>query len=337
MFARRLLAVVLLLLLCQPGFAQFSRVDNYGILRVHIVFPDDRSCQTQLHVVLMGSNSNTPAAETYTNNSCQVDFAGLAVGDYHMVIDGPDVEQTDTGLFSVDARKSSQSLFVTVKRRPEPGAVSGVQSGPPTVAAVDMNIPDNARREYEKAAEPISKGQWKKAKDFILKALAIYPKFAAAYNDLGVVYGRLGDRLHERQSLQQAVTLNDRFAPAYLNLGKMDIADRNFAGAENFLDKAAGSDPKNPATLMLLADVELLNQHYDEAISNCHKVHAMPHGAETLVHYIAARALEHENRLAEAITELRTFLVEEPSGVRADAVRAELGKLQAANNQAANN
>lgn len=331
MFARRLLVV--LFVLAPYTFAQLGHIDSYGTLRAHIVFSDnDRSCDVQLRVVLMGSSSNTPVAETYTNNSCEVDFSGLPVGDYHMVISGEGVDETDSGVFQVDARKSSQSLFVRVTRSPRPGAAIGGQSGPATVATVDMSIPDNARREYEKAAEPINKGQWKKAKEFILKALAIYPKFAAAYNDLGVIYGRLGDRLHERQSLQQAVSLNDHFAPAYVNLGKMDIADRNFPGAENFLDKAASSDPKDPTTLMLLADVELLNQHYDEAITNCHKVHAMPHGSQTLVHYIAARALEHENRLAEAITELRTFLVEEPSGVRADAVRGELGKLQAANN-----
>lgn len=324
-----LLAVLTLLLpYCWSQFA--NKVDSYGTVRVRIVFSDDRHCHVQLHVVLMGGSSNTPVTDTYTNDECMVDFAALQVGDYHLVISGEGVEETDSGVFQVDARKSSQSLFITVKRTGE-GEAAAVRPGAPPVALVDINVPDGAKREYEKAAEPLSKGNWKKAKEAILKALAIYPKFAAAYNDLGVIYARLGDRIHEREALQQAVTLNDHFSAAYVNLGKMSIADRDFPGAETFLGKAISSDPANPNTLMLLANVELLDKHFDEAIANCRKVHSMPHGSESLVHYIAARALMHENRRDEAVTELRTFLVEEPSGPRADAVRGELSQLQASN------
>jgi len=54
----------------------------------------------------------------------------------------------------------------------------------------------------------------------------------------------------------------------------------------------------------------------------------MPQDPHALAHYIAARAWEHENRPAEALTELQTFLQEEPSGPRADAVRKEIAGLQ---------
>jgi len=326
MFCRRLLAT-LLFLVVPSAFAQF-RVDSFGNLRVRIMFSDGHRCHAQLHVVLMSGSSNNPVGDTYTNDECMADFGNLAVGDYHMVISGEGVEETDSGIFQVDSRKSSQSLFVTVKRKGEADDASASRAGTPTVAAVDLNVPDNARKEYEKAADPLSKGEWKKAKEQILKALAIYPLFAAAYNDLGVIYARLGDRIHEREALQKAVSLNDHFAEAYVNLGKMAIVDHNLPDAEGFLDKASRSDPSNPQTLMLLANVELLNHHFDESIANCHKAHALPHSSQALVHYIAAKALMHENRPSDALVELQTFLTEEPSGPRADAVRAEISKLQ---------
>jgi predicted Zn-dependent protease len=94
------------------------------------------------------------------------------------------------------------------------------------------------------------------------------------------------------------------------------------------VNKATGADPEDPQTLVLLANVELLDQHYDEAIANCRKVHSMVHDSQALVHYIAARALEHENRPADAVTELQTFLKEEPTGPRAEAVRKEMAGLQ---------
>ena len=45
---------------------------------------------------------------------------------------------------------------------------------------------------------------------------------------------------------------------------------------------------------------------------------------------MAARAYEHENRLTDAVSELRTFLSEEQSGARADEARKEIAALQAA-------
>ena len=330
MFLRRLF-LLLPLMIAPWALAQFGFAGRTGNLQVRITFSDGRHCNIHAHVILMAQSSTSRVAESYTNDDCMTEFNNLQIGNYHIVVSGEGIEDSDSGVFEVDERKISQFVYVTVRSQVQAGtAEQGV--GGPTVAVLDMNIPENARKQYEKAAEPISKGQWKKAKEFILKALAIYPKFAAAYNDLGVVYGRLGDRLQERESLQRAVGLNDHFAAAYVNLGKMDIVDRNFPDAEQYLDKAASSDPKNPATLMLLANVELLNQHFDDAIANCRKVHTMPHSGQTLVHYIAARALIHENRLIEAVTELRTFLLEEPTGQRADAARAELSKLQAVNN-----
>jgi Tfp pilus assembly protein PilF len=53
----------------------------------------------------------------------------------------------------------------------------------------------------------------------------------------------MGDRTREREALQKAVSLNDHFAPAFVNLARMAITDHDFPAAETLLDKAAGMDP----------------------------------------------------------------------------------------------
>jgi tetratricopeptide (TPR) repeat protein len=196
------------------------------------------------------------------------------------------------------------------------------------VSAADLNIPESAKKEFDKASAQMAKKNWGKAIAGFNRALALYPDYAAAYNNLGVIYAKTGDRKTEREALQKAVALDDHLAVAYVNLGIMAIAERNFPEAENMLNKATSADPENTQTLVLLANAELLDKHYDQAISNCHKVHSMPHESQALIHYIAARALEHENRASEAVTEFQTFLKEEPSGPRAESVRGELTRLQ---------
>jgi len=326
MISRRLLALVVLLL-APCALAQFNNPDNTGNVRVRVVFENGRRCTTQVHLVLMSSASTSPVGETYSNDECMAQFDNVAIGTYHLAVSGNGIQDTDSGLFEVDSRKTSQFLYVTVK--PTKQATETANGpGSPTVAAVDLNIPQKARKEFDKASDSIAKQDWSKAQEHLQKALAIYPQFADAYNNLGVVYARTGDRSKEREALQTAIRLNDHFAPAFVNLGKMAIVDHNFPDAETFLSKAASIDPNNPQILVLLANVELMNQHFDDAITNCHKVHSMQHGPQSLVHYIAARALERLNRLPEALDELRTFLVEEPPGPRADAARKEMAAVE---------
>ena len=197
-----------------------------------------------------------------------------------------------------------------------------------TVAIADLKIPSKARKEYRRASVAIQKEDWSKAKELLIQALAIYPNYAAAYNDLGAVYARLGDTVHEREALQQAILADDHFAPAYVNLAKLSVADRNFREAERLLDGAVAAEPTNPQNLMLLANVELLAGHFAAAITHCREVHALPHAAQALAHYIAARALQHENKPADALGEFRNFLDEAPAGPDTEVARREMAALE---------
>jgi tetratricopeptide (TPR) repeat protein len=325
MILRRLL-VPLLFALIPCALAQLGQQGQTGDIRVRIVLENGRRCSIRAHIILMAGSSTSRVADGFTNDECMVGFDNLAVGSYHILVSGEGIQDTDSGLFDVDNRKISQFVYITVKLKTSDTAVEPGTG--PAVAVVDLNIPKKARKDFDKANELIARQEWNPAKDELMKAVAVYPQYADAYNNLGVVYARLGDPDREREVLQKAVTLNDHCASAFVNLGKLDIKERNFPDAEAHLSKAAAIDTNNSETLMLLANVELMNQHFDAAIAHCSKVHSLPHDSQTLVHYIAARAYQRENRPSDAVAEFRTFLQEEPSGPRADAVRKELKALE---------
>jgi tetratricopeptide (TPR) repeat protein len=319
---RRRLIVPVILLLLGSATAQMGRTGN---LHVRITFTNGRACTIKVRVQLMLSAGNTSVAENYTNDDGLTDFDEVEVGNYHLVVSGDGIETTDSGLFEVDNRHGTQFQTITVKRTEE---VDAAKAAGATVAVQDMNIPKPAAKEFNKASDLIAREQWKKAIDLLNRALAIYPQYVEAYNNLGVVYARVGDRTSERAALQKALSINDHFAPAWVNLARMAIVERDFPTAETLLDKATALDPTDSQTLLILANVELMNLHYDQAIAHCQKAHSLGQNSHSLVHFIAARAYEHENRISDAIGELKTFLKEEPSGVRADAARKELITLQ---------
>ncbi|MGA8764939.1 MAG: tetratricopeptide repeat protein [Candidatus Sulfotelmatobacter sp.] len=266
-------------------------------------------------------------AETYTNDSGMTEFSNLEIGNYHLIISGQGVQETDSGVFEVDPRRVGQTFDVTVRRAQDDDAEHNPQAGG-TVNTSDQNIPKNAAEEFDKATVLMGKKEWNKAIEHLHRALAIYPQYAAAYNNLGVIYANLGDRPREREALGKAISLNDHFAPAFVNLARMAIADRDMPEAASFLNKATAADPTNAQTLVLLANVELLLGHYDPAIASCRKAHSLSQDSHALAHYIAARAFEHQSRVPEAVDEFQTFLKEEPTGKRSESVRKELSHLQ---------
>jgi Flp pilus assembly protein TadD len=196
------------------------------------------------------------------------------------------------------------------------------------ISASDLRIPARARKEFDRAGESLRKQNYTKALQQLNDAVSIYPPFASAYNNLGVIYARLGDSAHGRQALETAIDLNDHFALAYVNLGRMNIASADYAGARSALEKASILDASDPVTLILLTYSELMLGHLQQAIASSQKAHALerPHA---FAHRLAARALEQEGQVDAAIAELKLSLAEEPAGPLADAARNELAIVQA--------
>lgn len=298
-----------------------------GSVQVHVTFTNSRHAGSHLQVVLMEGSSNTPVATNLTNDIGVVDFGHIPVGEYHVIVSGDNIETTDSGVFDVDSRRLAQSQEVAVREK-STAAETAVPGAAPTISAADLKVPDKARHEFDKANGAMMHQEWQKAIEHLQKAITIDPTYASAYNNLGAVYARLKDEAHERQALEKAISLNDRLYQAMVNLAKLDIRLNDYVHAQSLLERAMAVDASDPHSLMLLAYAQFFNQHYDAAIANVQRIHAMAHDNMAFAHYIAARAYEHENRLQSAVVELQAFLKEEPAGARADHIRDEIRQLQ---------
>lgn len=324
---------LLLCLLAIGAYAQLrSGGPNFassGNVTVHIVFPDDRAAGVNLTVHLMEGASSAAVATTFTNDRGECQFLSIPVGTYHIEVSGDGIRKTVGELFEIDSRKISQHQYVTVPRVDD--AESKPQSGHGAmVSAADLNVPDKARHELEKAEEQMASRNWKKALEHLNKAIVIAPGYVTAYNELAVVYAKLDDIPHEEEALKKAVSLDGHFAPALENYGKLSLSQKDPVMAEALLQKASTSDPGNPEILMLLAYAQFMNRHFDAAISNAAQAHSAGAGHAAMVHYIAARSYEQENQPQRALAEFQVFLKEEPKGPRADQVRADVAKMQTA-------
>jgi hypothetical protein len=313
---RSVLAVVLLL--AGSLFAQLDPGSALRHVKVHLRFPGglcDRSARVRLMAI------NGPIGDRTPDDQCEVDFPNLPSGTYQVEVSGQSFSAVNE-MISTSNGATDFELSVTGKSGP-----SALSSPGPVVSAVALQIPQKALKEFAKSNELISHGDLPKAIQTLNRAIAIYPSYAAAYNNLGAVYQRMGDLEKERAAFEKAVALDAHLAAAYLNLGRMDMAQSRFSSAEENLVKATADNPGDPDIWVLLSFCQLQVRELDAAIASARKAHGLP-GDHSSVHLVAAKAFEQKRDAPGAIGELQLFLNEEPAGERAQQAQKDLAVLR---------
>ena len=92
-----------------------------------------------------------------------------------------------------------------------------VSSG--VVNAKELNVPAEAKQNYQDAMDALARGDSTGAVDHLKKAISIYPKYARAFNDLGVIYLQTGRLTDAAATFRQALKIDDSFVYPRLNLG----------------------------------------------------------------------------------------------------------------------
>lgn len=322
----RLIAVVLLLLGTVCAQIQRDSSDIVRRLRVRISFGDHAPCDSSTRVALTG-NRGFALAEGSVNGECTAEFLDVPSGTYHVTVRGSDATNADDGDVDVNS---------VITQDVEVRARHTMQSGPSVwarnaafIPVTELGVPSNAAREFEKASRLIAKQEWAKATERLQKGLAIYPKYAAGYNNLGAVYAHLGNTAQAREALQHAIAIDGRMAPAYVNLGRLSFLEQDYATAESQLTTAISLQPAvNADELFLLAYAQVTDHHLDQALETSREGHAN-FSQHAFLHIVAANAYEQQKKIPESMSELKLYLSEEPTGPQADKVRQALATFEA--------
>jgi Ca-activated chloride channel family protein len=193
---------------------------------------------------------------------------------------------------------------------------------------LDRKAPAGARREYEKGTRLLILKNYSGAVEHLTKAVSIYPSFVTAHNALGSVYLNLNRSESAQTEFSLAVALDSHLPYSYLNLGWAQLALKNFASAQDSMQKAAKLAPLDLHLLIAQSYAQLLNKDYDAAIATSQQVHSRKHGDAAIVHYFAAASWQARDNLQQAQTELGIFLAEAPASPFADAARQMIAEIK---------
>jgi tetratricopeptide (TPR) repeat protein len=294
-------------------------------LHVTVVYTNEQPLTVPVRVQLVDLAHMVKVDEHFTDSRGQITFRSVLPGNYSANVTGIGILDTSEHI-EVQAHKTTQSVIHVRQAEKSDGS-----KGPGgTVTLANLNIPEKARKEFDNGAQAMDHGDLEGAVKHFEKATKIYPNYASAFNNLGVIAAQQKHFEAARTNFEKAVSLNDRLSDAYLNLSKLDLNQQKFQDAKQPLAKVLAMEPNNLEALLMMANCEVITGQNEAAIAYARRIHELPHEKFAASHLVAARALEASHYPNQAIEEYRVFLQEAPGSEFAHDAQEALTRLRSA-------
>ena len=309
-----------------PGMPGTSTTPmNFGVeLQIKVVWTNERPLTEAVHLQLT-SRSGLPIADTVTDSYSIGTFRGVRPGSYRVRVTGINIVEATIDNVTVYRNDGTHQELVRVSPR-DP---SQMEAPAGTVSAPELSIPEKARKQMDKGMAAFDKGDMAAATEWLQKAVTTYPKYAWAWNNIGVIRARANDRAGAIEAWQKALEGDEKFAPAAFNLARACLADRQAAQAEGYARRGLASEASSVEGMFLLETALAMQAQWESTVEMAHKIHLAEHKRFPDTHRVAAEALIQLARYKEAVSEYEMFLDENPESPNAGKVRDMIAQLQA--------
>ena len=196
------------------------------------------------------------------------------------------------------------------------------------ISMTSMLVPEDARKEYDRAVKDLQDNKTKSARERLEKAIDKYDQYAAAHFQLGRIHLQEGDREKAVGSLQQAIALDDQYVPPYMELAVMQVQDQQWQAAVDTTSKVLSLDRSLGYASFLNAIGNFNLQRLDEAEQSALDAERWPHENIPQVHALLADILLQKEQYVGAVEHMRAYLEESPDGKFAEQIKENLAQLE---------
>jgi Tfp pilus assembly protein PilF len=315
------------------GGVDITGTGGRHVIQGRIYYPSGRRSDTRLKIRLQNFNSGD--LQVFSDPNGSFVFRGLEAGSYTVIVDaGADYEPArETIYIDTDGSNSRRGITLPPVSRIYTVQVSlqlkrGVSAKTGIVSAALAAVPDTARDLFLKALESAHAGDNFKAIEQLKSALAIYPQFPLALNELGVRYLKVGNVDKASEALKSAVQLAPDDFPPKLNYGIALLNQMHFPQAEEQLRAALAKNTDAPTAHMYLGITLAMQRKFDEGQKELQAALNSNSNEVFLAHrYLAGIHLEkHQN--ARAADELENYLKHFPKVPDAEIIRRKIKELR---------
>jgi tetratricopeptide (TPR) repeat protein len=207
-----------------------------------------------------------------------------------------------------------------------------------TVSATSALAPKDAKKAYEKALDSIKKKNPDEAQEYLEKAVAAYPRYAAAWAELGKLYEQRDHMDEAHKAYQQGLTADSRFLPLYEGLSRLALRSSNWQELADVTDRFLQLDPLTyPDAYYMNSIANLQLRHFDAAEKSAKEaIRLDPARRNMRSYYILGLAQASQQNFAASLESLKVFMTAPPPGTDLDSVRKQVAQIEEASHGPAN-
>jgi len=179
-----------------------------------------------------------------------------------------------------------------------------------SISVTSMLAPKPAKKALEKARDEEKKGKWEQAQKSLEKAVEIYPKYAVAWTELGMVQIKQNETESAKKSFEQSVAADPKYVNAYDGLAQLAYRANQWPEVVGTTDKLISLNPVNfPSAYFLNAAANYQLGNLDAAEKNTRQGIRVDdaHQAPKL-QYLLGMILARKGEYQEASEHIQQFL-----------------------------
>ena len=196
------------------------------------------------------------------------------------------------------------------------------------ISVSSLLVPDEARKEFERAIKDLQGKKTKSAREHLGKAIAKHDQYAAAWYQLGRIELSDGERDKASQAFERAIGIDPQYVPPYMDLAILQVQEQQWQAAVQTTGKALAMDSSLGYASFLQAIGNFNLNEFDAAEESARTAEKMPHENIPQVHALLADILLRREEYVDAVAEMRKYLEEAPEGQFAEQMKKNLAQLE---------
>lgn len=275
------------------------------------------------------SGTEFVSGTTRTDDSGNFRFNNLPPGNYTVTVRGTEEFETDTESIAMGKESSAGQAFTVVFNLRNKGAKKGDSPVNPLFA----KVPNEALKKYQEAAESVKKNDLKTAVAALDEAIKIYPDFAVAYNEKGLLLVRQNDLDKALEAYVKAIQIKPDYFEAKFNFGYALLNKKQYEQSEMVFRDLIKQRSDIPSAHLYLGIALIGLKKIDEAEAVLKQAVTLK-GGENLAqaHKYLGGIYMQKKRNAEAVAELQKYLDLTPKAADADKIKSTIEDLKKKSN-----
>ena len=287
-----------------------SDVSGNGTITGRVTLPSGNTLNGRVRITL--STLKDPGMLLYTDNNGEFFFGNLPAGNYALEAVG-DAKLYEPTTEQVRLPRGAR-VSVTITLREKSGSTKAPAGNVVSVGEFDRDVPPAAKKQYEKGVRLANDGKLAEALESFKQALALYPRYLRAHNDLGAQFLKLRRMDEAVEEFEIAIEIDPKAFNPRLNMGIARVEQRRFSEAMSPLNEAVAIDNSSAAAHLYIGIASVEIDDLVTAERELKTALSMGDSAGfSVVHYYLAQVHLKNGEREVAIAELKTFLEKSPN------------------------